>query len=488
MIAILIFIISSTFADFNSDRLKGIIELEKGNFDKAKKIFSSLGSREDIDLLLGITYNNLNDHTNAIKYLKAFSSKNPNNKVYHFYLAESYYKTGNTDEALREFRKSELLNERVEESAFYSGYIYLEKDEYEKAFSFFVKSIDQNGYFKDYAHLYAGITLYKQAQDDYTLLSDALYHFDKVNYYNTKLYNEAKKYSNVINEYVNGGVTRYKRRWDLSASANISYTNNRVIYPIENAPNISLATNKQTFQGLLDFDSTFAPILKKDYSIYLLYDFKTNLGFNPDVFTSNYQYHNFGFGATYQSQVRTWELNFKYYFHYSRLYDSGFGKLMNAHTFELSYERSLSNSLSIKFGIPIELIDASNSNLENSFTGNAYSFYLTIYSFFKNGLSIKARPFMSMFNVDYDEYSSTTYGMDFKTKLPWELIFFKTGLEFSPYYISNSTDSRLAMRYGIELFVPFGIGMSGVVFGKTESNFALNTTSYIVGLGCEYTY
>jgi len=486
------FILITTFSfassNYEINRLKGIIELQKGNYNAAEKIFTSLENKDDTMLLLGITYNKKGEHQKALSLLKNFSSKNTSNKVYHFYLAESLFKTQNIEEALEEFRKSELLNERVEESSLYSGYIYLNKQEYEKAFGFFVKVIDQNGPFKDLAHFYAGVCLYNQAYDDYTILKDAQYHFEKINYFNTNVFEEAKKYITVINEYINGGVTRYKRRWDLSAKTNISYTNKRAISPISEAPNLNIVENKKTVQGYLEFDSTFAPILKKKYSLYLLYDFKTDLGFDSDVSNTNYQYHNIGLGGTYQSDVRNWELNLKYYYNLNSLYKNDFKKLMSAHVIELSYETSIQENISIKASMPIQIIDGNNSVIDNSFSGHSYAIYLSTYAYLKNGLNLKITPFISFFNLDYDEYSSTSYGASIQTKLPLEILFFKPRFGVTPIFISNSLNSRTAIKYELEFFSPFGIGMSGVAFIRSENNYINNISNFTLGLGFEYTY
>jgi len=488
ILSIVLFIFTNIFSSFETNRLKGITELQLGNYTAAEQIFKSLGNKDDILLLLGITYNKKQEHEKAINLLNEFSLKNTANKTYHFYLAESLFKTGNFDLALEEFRKAELLNERTEEASLYSGYIYLNKEEYEKAFGFFVKVIDQNGPFKDLAHFYAGVCLYKQAYDDYTILKDAQYHFEKINYFNTSVFEEAKKYITVINEYVSGGVTRYKRRWDLSAKTNISFTDKRIVRPIKTAPNITLINDKSSVQGYLEFDSTFAPILKKKYSFYLLYDFKSDLGFDSLVTNTNYQYHNIGLGTTYQSEIRNWEFNLKYYYNINRLYDNSFKKLMNAHVIELSYETVILDNLSIKASIPIQLIDGKSTVIDNDFSGTSYALYLNTYAYFKNGLNFKITPFISFFNVDYENYNSTSYGASIQTKLPLEILFFMPRLGYTTELISNNTSSRMANKYDLELFSPFGIGMSGVAFIRRESNYINNISNYTIGIGFEYTY
>ncbi|MCX6112216.1 MAG: hypothetical protein NTY22_02885, partial [Proteobacteria bacterium] len=156
----------------------------------------------------------------------------------------------------------------MEESTYYAGYIYFLENDYENALPYFVKAIKQNGSFRNPAHYYAGVCLYNNGFGDRAAFESAMYHFDKVLKDNSELSQEARHYIEVIKEFLNEGIVRYKKRLDLKSKADIFFTSNRTVTPIDGIPIFGIRADNNRLAADFLFGIGFAPIMLDHFAVF----------------------------------------------------------------------------------------------------------------------------------------------------------------------------------------------------------------------------
>ncbi|MCE5300880.1 MAG: tetratricopeptide repeat protein [Spirochaetia bacterium] len=133
----------------------GLAYYQEENYDNAveqlkKTLEVNAGDRKNHDRvdfqaaqLLGIIYFNFRDDMNeALKYFSMAASMNPANGDNYYYMGLAYKKSGNNEEALKNYMKALKNNAGdISEVNFRTGQIYYEKKEYGPAMEYFEKVV-----------------------------------------------------------------------------------------------------------------------------------------------------------------------------------------------------------------------------------------------------------------------------------------------------------------------------------------------------------
>ncbi|MBN1114711.1 MAG: tetratricopeptide repeat protein [Oligoflexia bacterium] len=470
-------------------RLKAVELVGNGKYGEAVKTIEQIKDKDrepDVYFLLGVSYSRLGDHGQAVKVLRKFETFNTDNKDFHYYLGISLFELGRYDEAIAEFRKSELLGIKVEESTYYSGYIYFSLSEYKTAFPFFIRTIKENGKYSYLAHYYAGVCLYRDGLNSPESLDAAVYHFEKVTGEDT-IAKEAARYIDVINEYISSGVARYKKRWNLNAYADLLFSRNRTVTPLDGIVNMGLDTETWTVFGDLYFKGAFSPVMFKNIAVFLNYGFSTDLAFKPGLGNSNTQGHLFGISVQYYSQLRTFEAGAEYYYSIDYLDDGSLEKIAGAHVISVGIDKSILKSWALGLKLPMRFYNGTGGAW-GDFTGRSIEIALMSYHMFGE-MSFRLEPSLIMFSsADNPDLDHKYYNVGIKANFPWKIWFFWPSLKGRAGYIITADERVLAYDGGIVLFVPLGIGMRGTYSGILRKGFVSDTLEMVTGIGFEYVF
>ncbi len=469
---------------------KAISLLDKGNYEEALSILEGLKGRsedKDIYLLLGIAYQKVGKHGMAVESLRSFETSNPDSDQYHYYLGVSLYELKRYKEALNEFDKSELAGVKPEESSYYAGYIYFLDGKYEQALPYFIKTIKQDGAYKNTAHYYAGVCLYKKGLEDRSSFESALYHFDKVLKDNGPLSQEAKHYIEVIKEFLNEGTARYKKRLNLKSKADLFYTTNRTVTPIEGIPNFGVQADNNRLAADFLFDVGFAPVIENSFAMFVNYAFLIDTALSTEIDYTNVQKHKPGVSFQFFNQLRTWETSLNYSYSMDFLDTDKVRKIDGTHVISFSYDQSITSNWALGIKAPFRLYNG-KSGVWGSFEGKSFELSIASYLLFGK-TSILLEPSFITYSLTNGVIPSFKYySLNTKFNLPWRILTFWPSLKLSPGKISSATVNRATYDLACDLGATLGTGMKFNVFIRGREGFLSTNWELLSGIGFEYIY
>ncbi|MEI6092097.1 MAG: tetratricopeptide repeat protein [bacterium] len=494
VLLLLVFMASSSTvlaqASVDTSKAKAINFLDKGNYQQAVDLLEGIKSQtedKDIYLLLGIAYQKLGKYENAIESLKTFESKNPDTEEYRYYLGLSFYEQQKYKEAYSEFNKAEAAGVRPGDSAYYAGYIHFMRGEYNDALPYFIKVTKQEGTFTNLAHYYAGVCLYNQGFDDKAAFESAMYHFDKVTKDNSDLSQESRRYIEVIREYLNEGIARYKRRLDLKSKGDVFFTTNRTVLPVDGIPIIGISADTNRIAADFMFDIGFAPILTQNFAFFIKYGFSIDTALSTEIDYTNVQKHSPGLALQFFNQLRTWEVSLDYNYTMDFLDEDKVRKIDGAHVVSLSYENSITSSWALGLKIPFRMYKA-NGDILGSFEGKSVEFALSSYHLLKRS-SFLFEPSVIIYTATSGVVESFKYySLTAKLNLPWKLGMFSPSLKVIPGMISSTRINRKTFDVGMNLGASLGLGMNFNIILRAREGFLSDQWEFISGIGFEYLY
>jgi len=469
---------------------KAVSLMDKGDYQEALNILEGLkGQTDDKDIyfLIGIAYQKTGKHLDAINSFETFETKEPETQAFHYYLGVSLYEIKRYQEALSEFNKAEFAGIRMEESSYYAGYIYFMGEDYDNALPAFIRTIKQDGSFQNLAHYYSGVCLYNKGFGDRTSFESAIYHFDKVLKDNSDLSQEAKRYIEVIREYLNEGIVRYKKRLDLKSKADIYFTTNRTVTPVVGIPILGVKADSNRLAADFLFDVGFAPVLMEHFAFVVNYGFLLDTALSTEIDYTNVQTHQLGMGIQFFNQMRTWETSLNYSYSMDFLDEDKIRKIDGTHVVQFAYDQSITSSWVLGIKVPLRMYNANNGALGN-FNGKGYE--ISLYSYNIVGkTSFLLEPSIVIYKAasgivdDFKYYSINT-----KFNLPWRMWIFFPSVKLAPGRISSIKVNRSTLDASVNLGTSLGTGMKFNLIVRAKEGFISEKTEFITGLGFEYLY
>lgn len=488
----LVLVSSAIFAQSRTDtsKAKAINFLDKGSYQQAVDILEGIkGQSDDKDIyfLLGIAYQKLGKYQDAIEALKTFENKKPDTDEYRYYLGLSFYEQKKYKEAFSEFNKAEAAGVKPEETAYYAGYIHFMRSEYEEALPFFIKVIKQDGPYQNIAHYYAGVCLYYMGYDDKPAFESAIYHFDKVLKDNSDLALEARRYIEVIKEFLSEGTARYKKRLNLKSKGDMFFTTRRTVLPVDGIPIIGITADDNRLTADFLFDIGFAPILMESFAFFINYGFLIDTALSTEIDYTNVQKHNPGVSFQFFNQLRTWEASLNYNYTMDFLDEDKVRKIDGTHVIQLSYDQSISSSWALSLKMPLRIYKADGGVL-GSFDGKSVEFAVSSYHLLGK-TSLLFEPSVIIYSSSSGVVESFKYySLTTKFNLPWKVWVFWPSVKLIPGKISSVNINRMTADLGMNLGATLGMGMKFNIILRAREGFLSDNWEIMSGVGFEYLY
>jgi len=472
---------------------KALLLMNEGDFKEALNILEGIkGKTNDPDFLfmLGVAYQKNSRFIESSTALKQFAAIKPNNEDYHYYLGYSLYNLKDNDAALDEFNKSDIFGVKPDASSYYSGMIYFEKKDYATALPFFIRALKGAGDYENAAHYYAGICLYKDGigEGGMASLEASLYHFEKVLKDNSDNSKEARRYIEVIREYLETGAIRQKKRLEIMLRAELFYSSNRTSNPIDGIPVFGVDAERQSLCGDFSANVAAAPLMYDTFGLFLSYGFEENLGFPSLVIQTNTQKHVPGISFQFFNEQRTMEAKIDYRYELNFLDSDKVRKIDFAHAIEASYMSSFTDNWAMGIKVPFRIHNGVGGSW-GDFKAKSIEIMLLSYHYF-GATSIRLEPSVVFFmpNATSVIPEFKYYSFAAKLNLPWKVFFVWPSFKIAPGIISRSTGDSKVYDFGLSLFRPLGLGARMEINSTFRKGYVSENWEFLTGLALEYTY
>ena len=472
---------------------KAVLLMNEGKFKEALNILEGIKGQvntPDFLFMLGVAYQKNLRFKESADTLKQYASLKPSDENYHYYLGYALYKMNDSDGALEEFNRSDIFGIKTDASSYYSGMIYFNKMDYDKALPFFVRASKEPGEYENASHYYAGVCLYKDGigEGGNTSLEASLYHFEKVLKDNSDISKDSKRYVEVIKEYLDTGAIRQKKRLELKLRAELFYSTNRTSDQIDGVPVIGVDADRSALGGKFLVDLAASPLMYDTFGVFFSYGFAENLGFPSQVNETNTQKHSPGISFQMFNSKRTMEGRLDYHYELNYLDSDRVRKIDFIHVIEPSYMNSFTNNWAMGIKIPFRLHNGSNGQW-GDFNAKSIEIAILSYHFFGK-TSIRLEPSILFFMPSSTSSVSkfTFYKFAAKVNLPWKILFVWPSINLAPGRISSSNGGAMVHDYSIALFKPLGLGSRVEVVSNIRKGYVSDKWEVITGVALEYLY
>lgn len=475
-------------------KAKALLLMNEGKNKEALVLLESIKDQvntSDYLFMLGVAYQKNGRYKDSADILRQYASIKPNDEEYHYYLGYALYNLKEYALALDEFNKSDLFGVKTDASSYYSGMINFEKKEYALALPFFIKASKEGGEYENVAHYYAGICLYKDGigEGGFSSLDASLYHFEKVLKDNSEISEDAKRYIEIIREYIDTGAIRQKKRLELKFRAELFYTNDRSSGLIDGIPALGIDSDQSSYGGDFMIDVAASPIMYDEFAVFLSYGFSEDLGFDPNVKETNVQKHLPGISFQFFNEGRTMEGRLDYRYELNYLDSDKARKIDFAHAITPSYINSFNKNWAMGIKIPFRIHNGTGG-VWGDFS--AKSFEVVIMSYHLLGrTTLRLEPSLLFFLPSSSSSVSkfNYYSFNAKANLPWEILVVRPGLKLGVGWMSRSVgNSNAVYDLGLSLFRPLGLGSKIELMGTLRKGYISDDWEFISGLAFEYVY
>ena len=474
-------------------RSKAVMLMNQGKYNEAISLLESIRSQSsspDTLFMLGVLYQKSLRFRDSVETLKQYASLRPSDDEYHYYLGYAYYNLKEIEPALDEFNKSYIFGVKTDSASYYSGMIYFDRKDYTKALPFFVNASREGGEYENAAHYYAGVCLYKDGigEGGPESLEASLYHFEKVLKDDSDISLDARRYINVIREFLDTGAIRQKKRLELKLRAELFYSTNRTSGEIEGIPALGYDADRSALGGDFMADISIAPLMYDTFGMFLSYGFSENLGFPTQVNQTNVQKHIPGISFQMFNDKRTMEGRLDYNYELNYLDAAKVTKIDFAHAIKASYINSFTNNWALGIAIPFRLHNGSNGAW-GDFNAKSIEIALLSYHYFgKTSLRLEPSILFFMPNSTSTVSKFTYYSFSAKANLPWKLFIVWPSIKLAPGRISRSSGGSTVHDYSLSLFRPLGLGARVELVGTAKKGYVSDNWEFITGVAMEYVY